>query len=414
MRTKWRSRVLFLGTLAPALAGAGGVLANGHFGRGVYAEPSAYVVDTVPTVYAMPTAYTIPTVYAQPTSYVPYSPAYVPTSYVLSPTYSYVAPRSYRRYVATGFGLPQTYVPTTVLYPSAFETQAVSGSCDPCAVTPPCCESASPLVASPPPVRAGHAEIPQAEQAPLPRPTPSTVESVPAQEPAPAPAAASTVAEPTPTVRRETSPAPIRSPARGAVDPNFSMPPDAPAHEKDAGTAATPATIQSTPITSPPVGEKPQPKTQPEPPQRPQTQPAVTPPVAPGAEGSPLDLPAPAGEAAGAVRHDVQKPAGLSAYLRSVRKGDLYKLQGKVISTETGRPEEGVTVTIANRGNTFVDRVAVSDAFGRYAFTLPDGEWTVNVTMPSGRSYPVSQLRVANGQINDEVGRAIPSLTINR
>ena len=34
--------------------------------------------------------------------------------------------------------------------------------------------------------------------------------------------------------------------------------------------------------------------------------------------------------------------------------------------------------------------------------------------MPSGRVYPVSRLRVAGGQINDDFGRDIPSLTINR
>lgn len=406
MRANWRNRLLVLGSLGPALAGAGDALANGHFRRGAYAEPTAYVVETVPTAYVLPSAYIVPSTYVVPTTYVPYSPAYVPATYVLSPSYSYVAPTSYRRYVATGFGLPRTYVATSALFPTVVETQAVSGSCDPCAVAPPCCDSAAaaPSISVPARQETNRSSVPPAEAATGPRFTPSTVES--AAEPAPA---AATLAEP--TVRRETSPAPPRPAARGAVDPNFSTPPDSPAHEKDVATTPTPATIQSTPITPPPAAEKPQPKAEPK--LQPQPQPAATPPVAPGAEGSPLDLPGLAGEA-GAVRHEVQKPAGPSAYLRSVRKGDLHKLEGRVISTETGRPEEGVRVTISDRANTISDRVAISNAFGRYAFDLPDGEWTVNVTMPSGRSYPVSQLRVANGQINDDLGRDIPSLTINR
>ena len=45
---------------------------------------------------------------------------------------------------------------------------------------------------------------------------------------------------------------------------------------------------------------------------------------------------------------------------------------------------------------------------------LKDGDWTVNVTMPSGRVYPVSRIRVSNGQIMDPQGNRIPSLEITR
>jgi hypothetical protein len=85
-----------------------------------------------------------------------------------------------------------------------------------------------------------------------------------------------------------------------------------------------------------------------------------------------------------------------------------------VVSGDTGRPEEGVQVVISNRAGSYVDRVALTDALGRYAFSLPDGDWTVKVAMPSGRVYAVSQLTVSGGQIHDNLGRDIPSLTINR
>ena len=55
-----------------------------------------------------------------------------------------------------------------------------------------------------------------------------------------------------------------------------------------------------------------------------------------------------------------------------------------------------------------------TDAFGRFVMRVPDGDWTVSVTMPSGRVYSVSQIIVSNGQITDEIGRDVPSLVITR
>ena len=40
-------------------------------------------------------------------------------------------------------------------------------------------------------------------------------------------------------------------------------------------------------------------------------------------------------------------------------------------------------------------------AFGRFAVKVPDGDWVVKVTMPSGRVYPVSEITVSNGMITD-------------
>jgi hypothetical protein len=89
-------------------------------------------------------------------------------------------------------------------------------------------------------------------------------------------------------------------------------------------------------------------------------------------------------------------------------------LVGKVKARGTNEPEEGVHVSISNRQGTSETREALTDAFGRFAMKVPDGDWTVSVTMPSGRVYSVIQIIVSNGQITDEIGRDVPSLVITR
>jgi hypothetical protein len=131
------------------------------------------------------------------------------------------------------------------------------------------------------------------------------------------------------------------------------------------------------------------------------------PPVAPADD---LDLQAAPQD--GTVRHDTRRPA-LTAprTIRSVARNVLF---GRVRSRQSDEPEEGVEVLISSRSNSFQDRVALSDAFGRFAVKVPDGDWTVKVTMPSGRVYSVSEITVSNGLITDDGGRAVPSLTITR
>jgi hypothetical protein len=89
---------------------------------------------------------------------------------------------------------------------------------------------------------------------------------------------------------------------------------------------------------------------------------------------------------------------------------NLGVLFGRVKARDTSEPEEGVRVFISKRQNTSERREALTDAFGRFAMRVPDGDWTVSVTMPSGRVYSVSQIIVSNGQITDEIGRDVPSL----
>ncbi|MDR3634572.1 MAG: hypothetical protein P4L84_12265, partial [Isosphaeraceae bacterium] len=89
-------------------------------------------------------------------------------------------------------------------------------------------------------------------------------------------------------------------------------------------------------------------------------------------------------------------------------------LSGIVKSGDTGELVEGVPLRLTNRLRASADRALETDAYGRFAVRLPDGDWDVQVTMPSGRVYTVSRLNVSNGKIVDDQGRNIPSLIITR
>ena len=111
-------------------------------------------------------------------------------------------------------------------------------------------------------------------------------------------------------------------------------------------------------------------------------------------------------------RRESQRPVLTSP--RYIRPEFRSVLLGRVEARDTSEPEEGVRVSISNRQNTSERREALTDAFGRFEMKVPDGDWTVSVTMPSGRVYSVSRIIVSNGQITDEIGRDVPSLVIIR
>src|SRR5207237_958564 len=107
----------------------------------------------------------------------------------------------------------------------------------------------------------------------------------------------------------------------------------------------------------------------------------------------------------------VQRPSYSPRTLQLDRRNVLF---GQVQSSDVGDPEQDVRVTVTSRSDPTFSRVALTNAFGWFALRLADGEWTVNVTMPSGRIYPVSQVSVSNGQVTDTQGRKVPSLIITR
>jgi len=419
MRKFRKFHVLALGTLLVAPVGAGRATANGHFrGREVVGAPTAYV-ETVPTAYALPTAYTLPSAYTfpsafiVPTTYVD-TVSYVASNYVLSNAYAYVAPTTAlvpatRTYVSrpvyapsvyvvpSAYYAPTLYAPVPAVYPSAYETQVVSYAADPCATTAPApvvrrsegatavpYQSSGSQTASPSSVGVERA---------TPTATPKTVESVPVGRPSASAAtaardAASSAARDAASsaaTTRETAPAPATgTTAVAPVEAGDPPSPASPAPEKE-----TPPAPAATPLTTP--EDKSAVK-------------KIAPPVAP--DGNPIgELPLPTEPET--ERRDARKPV-------LPRPPAFVRLEGKVVKGESGESEAGVRVTASNRLGTFTDREAVTDSLGRYAFRLPEGDWTVKVAMPSGRVYPVSELTVSNGQISDDQGRDIPTLTINR
>jgi hypothetical protein len=127
----------------------------------------------------------------------------------------------------------------------------------------------------------------------------------------------------------------------------------------------------------------------------------------------PLEPASPGANNPGETRYEVKRPVNpaLSA-MRPERRNVLF---GKVESSAAGQPEEEVRVIVTSRSNRAIRHEGMTDAYGRFAIKLSEGDWTVNVTMPSGRVYPVSQITVTGGRILDErEGREVPSLIITR
>ena len=91
-------------------------------------------------------------------------------------------------------------------------------------------------------------------------------------------------------------------------------------------------------------------------------------------------------------------------------------LQGRVISAESKRPEEGVTVIASSLTKNFSDRTALTDAYGEFNLSLPDGDWTVKVKMPSGSIYQVGRdfVTATNGRVTDSSGRNVAEFLITR
>ncbi len=90
-------------------------------------------------------------------------------------------------------------------------------------------------------------------------------------------------------------------------------------------------------------------------------------------------------------------------------------LRGRVV-TESGSPEEAVTVVLSNRAGGFSDRTTQTDAFGEFKISLPDGDWAVKVTMPSGSVYNVGPgVTAGGGQVIDSSSnRIVTDLRITR
>jgi hypothetical protein len=138
------------------------------------------------------------------------------------------------------------------------------------------------------------------------------------------------------------------------------------------------------------------------------TVPAPTAPTAPG-DSDPNGPPSLG--ASGEVRHESMRPSNYGT--QAVRSSLRNVLVGTVLSNFDREPEEGVRISVRNTA-TGSGKDTTTNAFGRFAVRLADGDWAVDVTTRSGRVYEVSQIRVSNGLITDNQGRRVPSLEITR
>ena len=351
----------------------------------ILALPTAYVVPTSSVVSYAPTSYVttsyVPTSYVT-TSYVPttyFARSYVPTAYVVEPT-SYVAtryvyrPRWYARswsrpYVttsaryyyaddvlATAYYLPTTTTLDLPVIPTSYTADACCVSVDPCAVP------------SGPAVSTGSARAPSAPV--------TNGSSNGSGDGAFNPDAGDNGDTP----RLEGARKRIRSETRPGGGTGA------------AGTKSNTATANSGTTggaSSTPTGGNEGGSSIVDPPN----------PVKPADDGGP----APSGDA---DRREARRPV----YTTTARS----TLRGQVISVTDGKGTAALKVTLADARGRFKDRAVTTDKDGRFAVTLPEGDWTVAVPSSAAGQVIEQPITVAGGLITDDRDREITSLTINR
>lgn len=389
--------------------------------------PTTYVATSS---YAIPTSFVAPTVYA--TSYVTERVLTAPSSLVVPTVYESYRPSLFgRRLIPTGraYYAPARYFPTSLYYPtsyyvptiSTFPTSFVSvpSVVDRAVVTTgavvretsACCPDAIALSPSTVTTRVVAPERssrtnsePARERRPSVQSEPN-IDDEPALEsgvePLPAPA-------PAPRPRAQTPPPAQSAPAeRTAPAENVQSPPSPQAPQERQQSTAKPDGPPAAPVAP---AEEMEPTPIP-PPTAPADDDDLVP-LAPAETDDLLPAPTDLGLLDGPIRREAQRPVFTPTRAPEPEVRNI--LFGRVRERDTREPEEGVRVFLTNRNGTFEERVAMSDAFGRFAVRLPDGDWDVKVAMPSGRVYTVSQITVDRGLITDDQGRDIPSLTITR
>jgi hypothetical protein len=382
-----------------------------RYGETVYVTPTSRTV-VLPGSYVLSTSYVQPTSYVVPSAYV--VPSYYTTAYVsepisLLPT-AYVA-TTYRRgllgrrwlverpvvasyattYVPSVSYLPayyttsyrtRSYRPTIFEYPTIWETSYLSAPRSDCDEVTWGSPASSSVYGSP---AEGGAKATQSQSTQERTISSSVDPTLPEEPPVPTPplpenpatkgqAAGSPRAAST-AVREQNS---LKAPLSGTAQP-------------DAGEAAKAGTSKS----------------------------AIDPatkgrPAAPAApSGDPNDsglVPAPGTDGSGTIRRDTLRPNYSARTLRASRRNVLV---GR-IESDAGEPRGEVAVTVSSRNNSLIHHDGMSNAFGSFAIRLPDGEWTVKVTMPSGRVYSVRQITVSEGRVMDlQEGREVHELLIS-
>jgi hypothetical protein len=419
-------RLPILALIVLISSGAGAKAAEVFYVPTVDWVPTSSVV-TVPTTYITASSYVVPTSSVVPTLY---ATSYLTETALASPT-TYYVPTYYetrlRRRGLFGRRLVETsrayYLPTTAYYPTPYYYPTVFSSA-------PIVDSgvvATEYVVSSPTVCCGEMVASAAGT------SSSVVRTFPPETSRPPSSSTAPRARQREPLQSEP---PFDQPISSNVGPELpaSESTAAPAQDsraRPAGEAARGTEGQTTSPPEPPLPQRPAESAQAKPGQAKAAAPAqaktgaadstgqsrstapapaardiVPPPTVP-AEGDNLEPAPPGNQSRTAKRPAFATPRTLRSDYRNV-------LFGRVKTRDTNEPEEGVRITVSNRGGAFEDKTTMTDAFGRFTVRVPDGDWTVNVAMPSGRVYSVSQITVSNGYITDNVGRDIPSLVITR
>lgn len=371
----------------------------------VYLAPTATTL-LLPTSYVASRTYVVPTTYSfasyVPASYVEEpvtvaSTSYVGTAYQVrrgllgrlrlverpvvasyATTYlpsSYIVPTYYTTsYRATSY-TPRTYTATVFEYPRVWESSYVTTSaadCDPVPCDTPVLASAYRSATAP--VSAEGA----APTYPIPRAS-NGAKSVPSGS-IDDPTIPSNVGPP-PGEPEDLSPVKDKS-GPVASEKRADSPPQPPVPQREQNTAAPiqPAPASPAPGATAPANTKP------------------LPPAAPGNEPLEPDLkPAPIDNGPSSRRESLRP---VYSTTRNVRPELRNVLVGRVES-DAGEPQGEVSISVARSDNSMIRRTGMTNAFGNFAIRLTDGEWNVNVRMPSGRFYTVRTVTVSNGAIVD-------------
>ena len=130
----------------------------------------------------------------------------------------------------------------------------------------------------------------------------------------------------------------------------------------------------------------------------------------PADQSNPTDLQlAPVDTDKETIRRDSQRPT----YAR-VRRADRRNVLIGTVETNDGEARGEVPVSVTNRNNGLLQHNGVSNAFGGFAIRVPDGQWAVKVTMPSGNIQTVRNITVTDGKVMDNVeGKEVYNLIIS-
>jgi hypothetical protein len=386
-------------------------------GRDLGYSETVYLTPTVTTI-ALPTSYVTSRSYFVPTAYS--FPSYIPASYVDEPVT--LASTSY---VTTGYQLRRgllgrlrlverpvlaryatTYVPSSYFLPTYYTTSYRVASYTPTTYSPTVYEyprvwassytsrgamDCEPVPCDTPVLASGYrnsaaavsSESAAAPTYTVPRSSNGT-KSVPSG-PVVDPTIPSNV-DPAPDEPEQLSP--VKDTAKtNALEKRADSPPTPPPASREQNTAApiqsapaSPAPGTQTPAKAAPANAKP------------------TAPAAPGADPVEPDLkPAPI-DNNGSSRRETLRP--VYSTTRTLRPELRNVLIGRVES-DSGEPLGEVSIAVEKADNRAIRRTGVTNAFGSFAIRLTDGEWNVNVRMPSGRFYTVRTVTVNNGAIRD-------------